>query len=192
MMKRLQRAQGFTFVEMLITGTIVTSVTALAAFWLAGASELWSLSTVQGDVRLRAQQTVNRVVDELRSATRTAAASPPNASVPAVPNNTSVTFYLPADLDHNGLITDANGNTEWDTLTPIQYAYVAAQGQLVRNAGAQQRIIATDVSGVTFADRTINATLNTNEIQIALTLQRATARGRAVSSTATEIVKLRN
>ena len=191
-MRRSRGRRGFTFIEVMISRTVLVSLLSLAALWLVGASELWSLSTVESDVRLRAQQAVNRVVEELRSATRTAAGSPPNAAIPAAPNNFSVTFYLPADLDRNGFITDANGSTEWDALNPVQYAYAAAQGQLVRIAGGQTRVIATDVSGAIFKDRSIDATLNANEIQVAVTLQRTTVRGRAVSAAATEIVKLRN
>ena len=191
-MARSRPERGFTFVEMMVAGGILVSLSALATLWLAGVSELWSASTTQGDVRLRAQETMNRVVDELRSATLAAGGSPPNASIPAAPDNTSVTFYLPADLDLNGLIIDANGNTEWGTLNPVQYAYVAAQRQLVRIAGGQQQVVAHDVSGATFKNRAIDGTLNANEIQITLTLQRTTMKGRALSATATEIVKLRN
>ena len=184
---------GFTFVEMMITGTILVSVATLATLWLTGVSNLWSLATTQSDVRIRAQETMNRVVDELRSATRSSAlGSPPNATIPASPNNLSVTFYLPADVDLNGLIVDANGNTEWGVGNPIQYAYDANQRQLLRTVGGVNTVIANDVSAATFKDRSIDGTLNTNEIQIALTLQRTTTNGRAVSATATEIVKLRN
>ena len=201
-MARSHHARGFTFVEMMVAGTILVSITTMAALWLTGVSELWSVSTAQSDVRLRAQETVSRVLDELRSATLTAGGSPPNATIPGSPNNISVTFYLPAaNPNFNNLMLDANGNTNWNPYdaggnilppVPIQYAYVAAQGQLVRTVGGQSQVIARDVSGVVFKNRAIDGTLNSNEIQITLTLQRTAAKGRVVSAAATEIVKLRN
>ena len=66
---------------------------------------------------------MNRIQDELRNATRTAPASPPNISIPGAPNNISIQFYLP-NQDEDGINIDAFGNTQWNTGNPITYVYV--------------------------------------------------------------------
>ena len=183
---------GFTLVETMVAGGILLSMSLIAMLWLTGVSDLWWTTSTQSEVRTRSQQAVNRMVSELRSATRTAAASPPNAVIPGAPLNTSMTFYLPADLDLNGLIIDAAGNTEWNAAAPIQYLFVPAQQQLVRIQGGQQTVLANDVTAATFDDRTTVPTLGNNEVRVTLTVQRTTPQRRTVLATAAEIVKLRN
>ena len=180
-----------TFVETMVASTIAVSVGLVAVVWMTGLSDLWNTASTQAQMRLNAQLGMNRLVDELRSATRTAAGSPPNVSIPAAPNNTTMTCYLPADLDGNGSIIDATGNLEWGA-TAIQYARDAASRQLRRTAGGQTLVIANDVQSVTFEDAAINSALYANEVKITLTLQATTAQRRTVSATAVEIVKLRN
>jgi hypothetical protein len=176
----------------MVAGSILLSMSLIAMLWLTGVSDLWWTTNTQADVRIRSQQAVNRMVSELRSATRTAAGAPPNAVIPASPLNTSITFSLPADLDLNGLIIDANGNTEWNNAAPVQYVFVPAQQQLVRIQGGQQTVLASDVLAATFDDRTTVPTLSNNEVRMSLTVQRTTPQRRTVSATAVEIVKLRN
>ena len=183
---------GFTLVETMVAGTIMLSMSLIATLWLTGMSDLWWTTTIQSELRMQGQQVMNRLLAELRSGTRTAAGSPPNATIPAVPNNTSMTFYLPRDLDNNGTIIDATGNTEWDVANNVQYVYDAGQRQLLRVQGGNTLIFARDVSGVTFEHSGINAALRPNEVKITLTLQRTTPQRRTVSATAVEIVKLRN
>jgi hypothetical protein len=176
----------------MVAGSILLSMSLIAMLWLTGVSDLWWTTTTQSEVRTRSQQAVNRLVSELRSATRIAAGSPPNAVIPAAPGNTTMTFYLPGDLDLNGLIIDAAGNTEWDAAAPIQYVFVPAQQQLIRIQGAQQTVIANNVTAAAFDDRNTLATLANNEVQVSLTVQRTTPQRRTVSATSVEIVKLRN
>ncbi|OGX38920.1 MAG: hypothetical protein A3C53_02305 [Omnitrophica WOR_2 bacterium RIFCSPHIGHO2_02_FULL_68_15] len=176
----------------MVTGSILLSMSLIAMLWLTGVSDLWWTTTTQGEVRTRSQQTVNRIVSELRSATRATQTAPPNATIPAPPANTSVTFFLPADLDLNGLIIDAAGNTEWDVAFPVQYVFVPAQQQLLRIQGGQQTVMANDVTAAAFDDRGTLATLSNNEIRVSLTVQRTTPQRRTVSATSVEIVKLRN
>ncbi len=187
-----QRVQGFTLIETMVVGTIFLSMGLVAVMWLNGASDLWWTTNTQAEVRESVHLAVNRVAAELRSSTRTAAGSPPNTSIPAAPGNTTMTCYLPADLDGNGKITDAIGNTEWDNANPVQYVYVPAQRQLQRVQGAQQVVLANDVLSVRFDDASIDPSLSTNEIRISLTLQKTSPQQRTVSATSTEIVKLRN
>ena len=72
---------GFTLVETMVAGTIMVSMSLIAVLWITGVSDLWWTSNTQSQVRTVAQQTMNRVLAELRSGTRTAAASPPNAVI---------------------------------------------------------------------------------------------------------------
>ena len=185
---------GFTLIETMVAGSILLSMSLIAMLWLTGVSDLWWTSTTQGEVRTRSQQAVNRIVSELRSATRTAAGAPPNpnAVIPAAPLNTSITFSLPIDLDLNGLIIDAVGNTERNTAAPIQYVFVPAQQQLLRIQGGQQTVIANDGAAAAFDDRNTLATLSNNEVRVSLSVQRTTPQRRIVSATSVEIVKLRN
>ncbi len=176
----------------MVAGSILLSMSLIAMLWLTGVSDMWWTTTTQDEVRTRGQQAVNRIVSELRSATRTTQTVPPNATIPALPANTSITFYLPADLDLNGLIIDAAGNTEWDVAAPIQYVFVPAQRQLVRIQGGQQTVIANDVTAAAFDDRNTLATLSNNEVRVSLSVQRTTPQRRTVSATSVEIVKLRN
>lgn len=192
MTHRADQSQGFTLVETVVASGILLSLSLIATLWLTGVSDLWWTTTTQSDVRTATQQALSRVVSELRSATRTAAGSPPNAVIPAAPGNTTLTFYLPADVDGNGLIIDAAGNTEWNVAAPVQYAYVPAQQRLIRSWAGQQVILATDVTAVAFEDAGLNPTLYQNEVKVTLTLQRVTPQRRTVSATAAEIVKLRN
>ena len=195
MQTREETVPGFTLVETMVAGTILLSMSLVAMLWLNGASDLWWMTTTQSDIRTNTQHALNRVVSELRSATRTAAASPPNAAIPARPGNTTMTFYLPADLDPldgNTTIVDAIGNIEWNLNNPIRYTYLPATRQLVRTEGAQQSILSNDVSSVAFEDSAIDPALMANEIRVALTLQKRTPQRRSVQATVTEIVKLRN
>ena len=186
------RARGFTFLEFLIVSSVLTIISgALAEFTIQNV-QFQILSQVQGDLRTTGHVAMDQMVTELRHATRAAAGSPPNLTIPASPNNTSLTFYLPADLDGNGFIIDAAGNIEWVTGTPIQYQYDAGTKQLRRIAGGATRVLANDVTQAVFKDRTIDGSLNPDEVSIQLTLQRVTSNGRSVSTTVSALVKSRN
>jgi hypothetical protein len=176
----------------MVAAGIFVSISLVATLWLTGLSDLWQTSSTQSDLRVTTQQVMNRMVSELRSATRTAAASPPNIVIPAAPNNTTLTFYLPTDINGNGTIVDAIGNIEWDLVNPIQYVYVPAQRRLERQRGADTIVLANDVQSVTFEHAGINPALYQNEVRISLQLQRTTPQRRVLSGTSTEIVKLRN
>ena len=186
------RQRGFTFLEFLLVSSLLTLIGGALAEFAAEHIQLQALSQAHGDLRTGGQLAMDQMVTELRHATRAAAGSPPNLTVPAAPNNTSLTFYLPADVDGNGLIVDAAGNIEWATGTPIQYQYNVAAKQLRRVADGNTRVLANDVTGVVFKDRTIDGSLNADEVSIQLTLQRTTPSGRAVSTTVNALVKLRN
>jgi len=183
---------GFTLVETIVAGGLLVSMSLIAMLWLTGTSTLWWTSTTQAQVRSDMQQSMSRMTAELRSATRSAAGSPPNAVIPAAPGNTTITFYLPTDADANGTIIDALGNIEWDVANPIQYNYVAASQQVQRVQAGQTIILANSVTSATFDALNTNATLLPNEVRITMTMQKPTPQGRTVSSTSIVTVKLRN
>ena len=188
-----RRTRGFTFLEFLIVSSLLTVISGALAEFVSQNLQLQMLSQAQGDLRTTGYLAMNQMVTELRPATRAAAGSPPNLTVPAAPNNTSLTFYLPEDLDGNGLIIDAAGVIEWVTDTPIQYQYDAGTKQLRRVvAGGATRVLANDVTQAVFKDRSIDASLSADEVSIQLTLQRSTLNGRLVSTTVSALVKLRN
>lgn len=188
----MRRERGMSFIEILIASAILMGVALLAMLWLTGSWSLWETATTQSELRHRAQQILGRIAADLRDATRTGTGSPPNVAIPAAPDNTTLTFFLPTDLDGNGLITDVGGNTEWDVANPVQFLYVPAQRQLQRLAAGAAQVMASDVSAVAFTDRTIDPQLNLDEVRVTLTLERTTAQQRLVSATAVATVKLRN
>ena len=187
-----RRTRGFTFLEFLVVSSLLTVISGALAEFVSQNLQLQMLSQAQGDLRTTGYLAMDQMVTELRSATRAAAGSPPNLTVPAAPNNTSLTCYLPADLDGNGLIINAAGAIEWVVGTPIQYQYDAASRQLRRVAGGATRVLANDVTQAVFKDRSIDASLSADEVSIQLTLQRSTLNGRLVSTTVSALVKLRN
>ncbi|MBI4598159.1 MAG: hypothetical protein HY737_07165 [Candidatus Omnitrophica bacterium] len=174
--------RGFTLLETLLAGSLLLSVTLMGFLWLTNAIDLWSTTSLQSAARSDAQLAMSRMVNELRQGTRTAAGIPPNADIIAADH---VRFSLPADNDGNGKIVDAIGAIEWG-IVPVEYQWDAASQQLRRAQGAQTQVLASGVSSVAFA------AVNTSELQLTLTLQRRTSRGRQLSASATEIVKLRN
>ncbi len=187
--------RGFTLIETMVAGTLFISLALMVMIWMTGLSDLWWTTTTQAEMRMNSQLAMNRLVNELRTGTRTMGGSPPNAVIPAAPGNTTVTFYLPADLDAadgNTTIIDAIGNIEWDNANAIQYVYDAPSRQLRRVQGANTVILANDVQSVTFEDAVINPALSQNEMRITLALQRLTPQRRTLTATTIEIVKLRN
>ena len=187
-----RRHGGFTLVELMVTFAIVMAGGAALLLFLQQQTSFIETTSTGGDVRTRAQLALETVANELRLATRKAGGSPPNVTIPAAPGNTSLTLYLPADVNGDGRIVDAQGNVEWNTATPVQYQYDAGNNQLLRTAGASTRVVVSNVSGVIFEDQTHNGALNSNEIKVRLTLQQATAHQRTLSSATSMIVKLRN
>ena len=189
---RSGHARGFTIVETLVVSGLLGSIALIAAVSIAGTSDLWATASTQNQVRTVAQLATRRMVDELRNATRAAAGSPPNLAIPALPNNTGITFYVPRDLDGDGLITDANGLTEWDNANPIQYTRNVAQQQLIRTRAGVQQVLANGVTDVRFDDITMDGTLGSNELRVRVTIQAPTSNRRTLTSASNEIVRLRN
>ncbi len=179
-------------IELIIVSSIITLVSSIFVEHLICQSDFLWTSTTQAEMRSQAQLALDAVLGELRHTTRAAAGSPPNLVIPAPPNNTTMTFYLPIDIDGNGLIVDNVGNIEWDIGNPVQYQFVPAARQLRRVVGVNSRVLANDVNGVTFEDRNIDGAMATDEVRIRLVFQRVSPRQRVVSETATAIVKMRN
>ncbi len=184
---------GFTFVETLVAGGILVVLASMATLWATGGINLWWTSNTQTDVRMTTQQAIARMADELRNATRASTVLPsPNIVIPPAPNNTSMTFYLPADIDGNGLIVDATGNIEWDMLNPIQYVYDPGTREILRLGGGQTVVIAHDVQSAQMDDQSTDASLSLNEVRLNVVLQKTTPQQRTVSATSISVVKLRN
>ncbi len=184
---------GFTISEALIAAVILLVISAIMVVSLMQGSEIWQFINSQSDLRAVAANAMTFMTQELRMATRTSSETPsPNLTIPSKPNNKSVDFYLPADLDGNGFIFDSLGSTEWDKSNKIQYQYVPGQKQLRRLEKGDHFVIANDVELIEFEDHSIDSSLYNDELRIILTLERETSQGRVASITLTSIVKLRN
>ncbi len=192
MARRRNQQTGLTLTELLVAGGVVAIGSFIMLSFLLNQINFLEVSGASTEVRSWTQLAVNTVRQEVRHATRTAAGSPPNISIPAAPNNTNVTFYVATDQDGNGTITDAAGTIEWDVANPIQYLYVPASRQLVRIAGGLTRVVANNVTEARFEDQTMDASLQNDELKVRLTLESTTPHQRTVSATTTTIITLRN
>ena len=189
---RRRGQEGLLFVEMMITGALFALIAVTIMQFLTNQSDAVQTSMYQSDLRSDVQQAIRTMTGELQMARRTAAETPPSVNVPAAPGNTTMTLFLPTDVDGTNGILDALGNVEWNTLNPIQYVYDAAAQQLTRVEGAATRVLANDVTSATFDDQQTDATLLATEVRIQLTVQRVTPFGRTVSASANTVVRLRN
>jgi len=191
--KRIRTQDAFTLREVLVAASISVVISAIMLSFFIQGSDIWQLITNQSDLRSIARNAMNYMTQELRKATRSSSEIPsPNLSIPSKPNNHSIDFYLPSDIDDNGLIVDAIGSTEWDKSNKIQYQYVPGLKQLRRLEKGNQYIIANNVALIEFEDNSINPALYNNELKITLTLEKLTPQNRTVSITLISIVKLRN
>lgn len=191
--KRIKNAKGFTLTEVLVGAAILVIISSIMlSFFIQGAN-LWQLLIRQSDLRSTARNAMAFMTQELRNATRTSEANPsPNLTIPSKPNNNSLDFFLPVDLDGNGLIVDSIGATEWDTSNKIQYQYVPGLNRLRRLEKGNQYIIANNVTSIEFEDNSINPDLYNNELKVILTVEGVIQQGRVVSVTLTSVVNLRN
>lgn len=191
--KRIKTQRGFTLAEVLVAASILAVISAIMLSFFIQGSNLWQLITNQSDLRSVARNAMNYMTQELRKSTRTSGGIPsPNLSIPSKPNNNSVDFYLPIDMDGNSYIIDSVGSTEWDTSNKIQYQYIPGLKQLRRLEQGNQHIIANDVASIEFEDNSINPALYNNELKIILILEKLMPQNRTVSVTLTSVVKLRN
>lgn len=194
-MRRIRKYRGLTLIETLIVGGLFASVSLIMTLWLNGVSDLWWTSSTQAQARTHIQQSMSRMLKELRGTTRSVATGGTPLLIPSSPNNTQVTFYLPKDLDGNGTILNAQGGIEWDNASAakaVQYTYDAAARQVKRIQGGQQQVLTNGVTDVRFEDRTIDATLASDEVRIRMSVQFTTPRGRFLQASANQVVKLRN
>ena len=191
-MASMRQQQGLTLIELLVVGSLAMLMSGVLLEFSMRHMDFLNTTAMQSDLRSQTHLAMEAMLKELHHGTRAAAGSPPNVTIPAAPGNTLMTFYLPADVDGNGMIIDAAGNIEWVAANPVQYVYDAPSQQLRRTDAAGTRVLANGVTAATFEDRTITPTLPADEVRIRLTLQDTTPRGRTLSASDNAIVKLRN
>lgn len=192
-LKSIKKQKGFTLVEVVVATGIIVIISAIMLTFMIQGSNIWQIVTAQSDLRSVARNALNYMSQELRNATRTSTETPsPNLTIPSRPNNKSVDFYLPEDIDGNGLIIDAIGKTEWDKSNKIKYQYVPGLKRLRRLEKGNQYIIANEVSNIQFEDNRINPDLKNNELRIILTLARTMSGRKTITETLVSVLKLRN
>lgn len=184
---------GFTLAELLVASTIsLIAIGIMISTYMAG-NDFFEIKREQGELQAQARLALTRMSSELKEATRTSTQNPsPNLDIPSTPNNKDINFYLPADKDANGLLTDANGDIEWDTNSQIKYQYIPGQKELRRLENGNASILASNVSDIQFIDAGIDNQLYINELRIILTLSRLTQHKRDITITLSSIIKLRN
>ena len=190
--RRRAAQQGLTLVEMLVTTLVYPAIALMALQMLATKWDAMTFAMFQGDVRTHAHLAVTEMAKELRMGARLPGEVAPSINVPTAPGNTSVTFFVPTDVDGTNGVLDVLGQMEWDTTNPITYQYDAALRQVLRTEGGATRVIANDVTAVAFQDQAIDAGLQADEVRIVMTVQRVTPGGRAARADIAAIVTARN
>ncbi len=187
------RARGFTLIELLVGMVIFLVVLGLIyAIYFSG-QDLWEMERDKLDLQAGARTAVTQMANELRKATRVSSQAPsPNALIPAAPNNTQITFYLPRDADADTVPDIANDQIVWNINSPIVYRYVPAQKELRRLENGVEKVLARDVADVRFSDAGIDGSLFLNEIKVALSLGKTTTKKRNVAFNLTSTIRLRN
>jgi len=191
--KKQNSVYGFTLVEVLIASAIsIVTIGLMLGIYMAG-NDFWEIKKSQAELQAQARIALDQMSSELKRTTRTSTQNPsPNLDIPSQPNNKNIDFCLPADNDGDGLITDAAGNIEWDTNSIIKYQYIPGQKELRRLENGNSRILAADVSDVEFIDANIDSQLALTELRINLTLSADTSRKRAITTTLSSTIQLRN
>ncbi|MDD5255280.1 MAG: prepilin-type N-terminal cleavage/methylation domain-containing protein [Candidatus Omnitrophica bacterium] len=188
------RKKGLTLIELVIASSILFIVIAgIYSVYVSGL-KFWDEANETADLQAEARNAMDFMVKELRNATRVStepAAANPNIVIPASPNNNQITFYLPADVDDDDLLTDEDGAAEWDLGSPVTYQ--VSNGSLVRVSGGTQRVLANGVTAVWFEDiDTPDLTLSMFEVRITLSMDKTSTRGRTLSYTLVSLARLRN
>ncbi|MFC1631686.1 type II secretion system protein J [Candidatus Omnitrophota bacterium] len=189
---------GFTLIETMMSIAIFAIVSVVIyLFFMVGVGS-WQIGSGSIDLHSQARISGDMIITELKQATRNHATR--GLTIPAVPNNDSITFYLP-DKDANGdIILTASGEIQWpnDILDFIQYRYVANNRQLiredraVRDGTSSARVLANNVDSVQFIDAGIDISLFLDEVNVILNLQKDTPRGTSLTFSMRSTVKLRN
>ncbi|HTY44476.1 MAG TPA: prepilin-type N-terminal cleavage/methylation domain-containing protein [Patescibacteria group bacterium] len=187
------RAHGFTLIELLVGMVIfLIGLGLIYAIYFSG-QDIWELERTKLDMQAGARTAATQMANELRRTTRTSTQGPsPNAVIPAAPNNTQITFYLPRDADGDTIPDVANDLIIWNINNPIVYRYVPAQKELRRLENGIEKVLARDVTDVRFFDANIDGSLLLNEIKVVLSLGKTTAKNRTVAFSLTSMVRLRN
>ncbi len=192
---------GLTLMEILVASILATIVIAMIYSIYTSGNDLWNTKQIQAHLQAQGRLAMSQMVGELRQATRASTQTPsPNVIIPAAPGNTVIDFYLPADMDGDGTITDAvNGTIEWNTTEIIEYMFNSTGNTLVRSkidtsgpTVLETKNLSQDVSTAKFSDITIDGSLRLNEVRIVLTLSKQTPRQRNITMNFSSIVKLRN
>ena len=183
--------RGSTMLELLIATGLMTVVGTMLIQFLMRQIDFVETTSAQGDIRSRSHLAVGIVAKELRAGTRKAAGSPPNVVIPAASNNTTLTLYVPEDLNADGTIVDGAGNIEWSP-NSVVFQYDAGNQQLLRTSGGTTRVVVSHVTAATFADSAIDPALPADEVRVSLTLAETTPQRRTVTTSASQVVRLRN
>ena len=160
---------GMTLVELLIACVPALLMFGLFLSLFSSALDVTSVLSAQLDLSDNARVTLEQMREELGLSSQ-GRVSP----IAAPPNNTSLTFQLPTDLNGDGTIFDASGNLEWN---PASYTYARnAQNQLVRSGGGEPNLVLAnyviEVRFATDATYSDDAPLRAGEIRVSLTLQK--------------------
>jgi hypothetical protein len=180
--RRARGSGGWTLVELLITLGVLIAATGSLVDVLRNSASLTSVMTKQGDLRERSRHVIDSMVRELRWAdTSTLVVTQCNGS-------SKVRFRTARGYEAGAVvwsptityeITGSNVDSNHDG--------TFSEGGLVRIEGARRTVLCNDVPSGGFS-----AVLTTDNLQIDLRLSATNVDRRAVSTTASAAVTLRN
>jgi len=182
---------GVTLVELLVSIVVVVIITGVLFGILFGMLNISDLGSEGSKLQQQAREAMRFMITELKSSNKD------KIILSTGPYSPTISFYLPQDIDGDGtIINSTTGNIEWN---PNLYTYDKqissfGIGQLVRSGGGEpNRILASYVDSILFANHDIDSNLTLDELRIILKVKKNIARSqRPVEFQLDGIVRLRN
>jgi len=197
----IMKNRGFTLVELMVTMLIFSIIIATMFGVLSVGRQSWYTGSTQVDLQQETRKAMGRMVKELRKTG--------SDHVTIDNGGARITFQVPVDWDSDGDVVDNNGDVEWGAEAnldgSLQYYLNSSNRGLLRRVldgypnGNQVGVDTTLANNIHSDSPPPNAlmfigspALNPAVINIEVTAQKDTARGRSMQSTLYSQVTLRN
>lgn len=164
---------GFSLVEVLVV-ILIVGVVGSACFisMMAGRS-----SWMSADTEISIQQELRKAVSQISSDVRQSGVLKVNITANSVPYD-AISMYLCEGAGSSGALN-------WSA-SPV--AYTLSSGQIVRTNGSDTRIVANNVTNLTFTRETTSSDI----VRIAVSVQKGNSMNRVLNASLESSVKLRN
>lgn len=164
----LKNNRGFTLLEMMVVIAIFSIIMAAVFLVLATGRNTWLSGTAYIQVQQEVRKSKEWIVKELSQGR--------HSTVAITAGGSTVDFQIPLNVNEGGGIT-------WQQ---IRYTLGGLNNrQLLRNEGANIKVLANDITAVNFAQ-------NLQLINVSITANKQDIRGRVFNSVLTFDIKFRN